>query len=152
MKVQISTLHNSTAAVGWSKGRSLTIDRSAAAGGLGIGFSGGELLFLAIGGCFTNDLFREAARRGIRVESARVEVEGDWGGDPARAQNVVFTVTVESDAEEAAVQELIAHTDRVAEIPNSLRFGATVRLARLNIVRRPRGNRADDGEDTPEGE
>jgi hypothetical protein len=37
-------------------------------------------------------------------------------------------VRVEADADEAAVRELIAHTDSVAEIQNTLRLGTPVRL------------------------
>ena len=63
--VSIRTLHGATAAVGWSNGRSVSIDRAEGAGGLGIGFNGGELLLLAVGGCYCNDLFREAAKMQI---------------------------------------------------------------------------------------
>lgn len=50
-----------------------------------------------------------------------------------RAQNVSFTVEVEADATEAEISELIRRTDRVAEIPNSLRLGTDVKLASFKI-------------------
>ena len=62
---------------------------------MGLGFSGGELLLLAIGACYTNDIFREATRRGVTVKNVQVDVEGDWGGEPVRAQNVTFSARVE---------------------------------------------------------
>ena len=48
----------------------------------GSGINGGELLFLALATCYGNDLFREAAVRGIVVECVEVEVEvdGQFGG------------------------------------------------------------------------
>lgn len=99
-----------------------------------MGFNGGELLLLAIGGCYSNDVFREAAKRHIGVTNVRVNVSADWAGDPVRAQNVCFTVEVEADATEAEISELIQHVDRLAEIPNSLRLGTEVKLASFKAI------------------
>ncbi len=89
---------------------------------------------LAIGGCYSNDIFREAAKRGLVVRNAQVTVNADWAGDPVRAQNVSFSVVVEADAPEAEILDLIRHTDRIAEIPNSLPLGTEVRLAATKAV------------------
>jgi len=121
-------MHESSTAIGWAGNRTLTIDRAQDAGGMGLGYNGGELLFLAIGACYTNDIFREAAKRGITVKSVQVDVDGDWGADPVRAQNVTFSANVEAEAEEKEIMELIQHTDQVAEIHNSLRMGTQVTL------------------------
>lgn len=132
--IHVRTLDGASAAVGWSGPRTVTIDRSEAAGGLGIGFNGGELLFLALGACYTNDLYREAAKRNMTLKSVRVDVEGDWGGDPVRAQNVNFSVRVEASASQEEILDLIKHTDRVAEIHNSLRRGTQVSLGKTEAV------------------
>jgi putative redox protein len=135
--VEIRTIDGGSLAVGSSGSRTVTIDRSKEAGGLGLGINGGELLLLAIGGCYSNDIYREAAKRGVKVNAVRVTVDADWGGDPVRAQNVSFSVIVEADAGEAEILELIRHTDSVAEIPNSLRLGANVSLAKATAVGTP---------------
>ncbi len=127
-------MSGSSLAVGSSGPRTITIDRAKEAGGLGLGFNGGELLLLAIGGCYSNDVFREAAKRGIAVKNVQVTVRADWAGDPVRAQDVTFDVVVEADAAEADILELIRHTDRVAEIPNSLRLGTDVKLSAIKAV------------------
>ena len=114
--------------------RTVTIDRAKESGGLGLGFNGGELLLLAIGGCYSNDIFREATKQNLSVKNVRVTVHADWAGDPVRAQNVRFDVSVEADAPEEKILELIRHTDRVAEIPNSLRLGTDVRLAGIEAI------------------
>jgi uncharacterized OsmC-like protein len=132
--VEIRTVAGSSLAVGSSGPRTITIDRAKEAGGLGLGFNGGELLLLAIGGCYSNDVFREAAKRGIAVKNVQVTVNADWGGEPVRAQNVSFDVVVEADATEAEIVDLIRHTDRVAEIPNSLRMGTDVKISGLRSV------------------
>ena len=129
--VEVRTIQGSSLAVGSSGPRTVTIDRAKESGGLGLGFNGGELLLLAIGGCYSNDVFREAAKQNISVKRVQVRVHADWAGDPVRAQNVRFDVSVEADASEEKILELIRHTDRVAEIPNSLRLGTEVKLARV---------------------
>jgi len=135
-KVEIRTVHGATAAVGWSNGRTVTIDRATSTGSLGIGFNGGELLLFAVGGCYCNDLFREAEKLGISINNVNIQVETDWGGDPVRATNLRFSVRVESDDPREKAEDLIRLTDRVAEIPNSLRFGTEATLAKFEVVSR----------------
>ena len=132
--VEIRTIAGSSLAVGSSGAHTVTIDRSKQSGGLGLGFNGGELLLLAIGGCYSNDIFREAAKRNITVKNVQVTVNADWAGNPVRAQNVSFSVLVEADASEKEILDLIRHTDHVAEIPDSLRFGTEVRLAGTKAI------------------
>jgi len=132
--VEIRTLSGSSLAIGSAGPRTVTIDRSKEANGVGLGFNGGELLLLAIGGCYSNDIFREAEKRGLAVRNVEVTVEADWGGDPVRAQNVLFSVKIHSDAPERQILDLIHHTDRVAEIPNSLRFGTEVKLLEARAI------------------
>jgi putative redox protein len=132
--IHVRTVDGASAAIGWSGPRTVTIDRSESAGGLGIGFNGGELLLLAIGACYTNDLFREAAKKNMTLKSVRVDVDGDWGGEPVRAQNVVFSVRAEAKATENEIRDLIEHTDKVAEIHNSLRMATKVSLGRTEAI------------------
>jgi hypothetical protein len=89
---------------------------------------------MAIGGCYSNDIYREAAKRGIKVHSVQLTAQADWGGDPVRARNVAFSVVVDADADESAILDLIKHTDSVAEIPNSLGMGTEVKLTSARAV------------------
>ena len=134
--VEIRTVTGTSLAVGSSGARTVTIDRAKEAGGLGLGFNGGELLLLAIGGCYSNDVYREAAKRGLRVQNVEVKVTADWAGEPVRAQNVCFSVSVEAEATAQEILDLIHHTDSVAEIPNSLRLGTAVQLAETKAIPR----------------
>lgn len=94
----------------------------------GSAINGGELLFAAIATCFCNDVYREAKKRGIAVSSVTVEVEGEFGSEGEPARNVMYRASVVSDASATEVADLLAHTDRVAEIHNSLRMGVDVRF------------------------
>ncbi len=103
-------------------------------GGFGSSANGGELLFLALATCYCNDVYREAEKAGIAVESVEVEVEGEFGGVGEPARNVTYRARVAArGASEDAVRQLLQHTDRVAEIQNTLRQGVGVRLDRVDV-------------------
>jgi organic hydroperoxide reductase OsmC/OhrA len=102
--------------------------------GFGSSASGGELLFLAMATCYCNDIYREAAKRGIAVERVEVEVEGDFPADGAPARDVVYRARVTADASRAEIEALMRHTDTVAEIQNTLRVATPVRLERIEAV------------------
>lgn len=133
-EVLVRTVQGSPVAVGSTAGRTVTIDRPAEAGGEGLGFNGGQLLLLALGACYTNDIYREAAAMGIAVRAVQVTVAADWAGEPVRAQNVVYSARVEADATRERIEELMRQTDAVAEIHNSLRLGAEVRIGSFEAV------------------
>ena len=59
--------------------QSHTLDIPPKPTGYGSSANGGELLFLALATCYCNDIYREAAKRGLEVTSVAVTVEGDFG-------------------------------------------------------------------------
>ena len=81
-EVEVRNVAGEPAAVGRAGPHTLVVDRPADGGGRGVGFNGGQLLYLAIAGCVSNDLFREARAEGIALERVRVSVDGDFQGDP----------------------------------------------------------------------
>jgi len=104
------------------------------ASGFGSSANGGELLFLALATCYCNDLYREASKRGIRVQQVEVEVQGDFGAEGEPAKNVTYAAKVQAAATEAEIRDLMAHTDRVAEIQNTLRVKTPVTIDRVEAV------------------
>ena len=104
------------------------------ASGFGSSVNGGELLFLALATCYCNDIYREAAKRGIRVESVEVEVEGEFGAEGESARNVRYHAKIAAQAGEEAIRALAVETDRVAEIQNSLRAAIPVTLGEVEAV------------------
>ena len=102
--------------------------------GNGSSANGGELLFLALATCYCNDIYREAARLNIEITGVEVEVEGEFGevGEPAR--NVTYRASVTARVDETQIRELMRHTDRIAEIQNTLRMGVPVNLAEIKAI------------------
>ncbi|MFN8527431.1 MAG: OsmC family protein [Anaerolineae bacterium] len=112
-----------------------TITIEPKASGYGSSANGGELLFLALATCFCNDLYREAAKKGIAVKGVEVTVSGEFGDAPgSAAQNITYAVRVEAEAPEADIAALIQHTDTVTEIQNTLRQGAAVTLGSVTVI------------------
>lgn len=102
--------------------------------GFGSSVNGGELLFLALATCYCNDIYREAAKRGIKVEQVEVTVEGEFGAEGEGAKNVSYHAKVTAQASEEDIRELMNYTDKVAEIQNTLRADTPVTLSRIETV------------------
>jgi putative redox protein len=132
-EVEVRNVAGEPAAVGSAGPHTLVVDRPTDGGGRGIGFNGGQLLYLAIAGCVSNDLFREARAEGIALERVRVVVDGDFQGDPPVSTEVTYDVHVAGDATDEELQQLVARVDKIAEIPNSLRWATSVTLGNVRI-------------------
>ena len=94
----------------------------------GSAINGGELLCLALATCYCNDVYREAARRGIDVKAVVVDVDAEFGGRGEAARRITYTAHVESDASAPDIEALLRETDAVAEVHNTLRAGLPVEL------------------------
>jgi uncharacterized OsmC-like protein len=104
--------------------------------GYGSRANGGELLFLALATCYCNDIYREAAKRNIKVEQIEVEVDGDFGAEGEPAKNVTYRARVAAQASEQEIQAMMRFVDTVAEIQNTLRIETPVVLTEIE-ARKP---------------
>lgn len=96
--------------------------------GYGSAVSGGEFLALAIATCFCNDLYREAGKRNISVSEVEVTASCEFNTEGEPGTDFRYKVFVKSNATEEEIQELIKHTDSIAEIQNTIRNGVTITL------------------------
>lgn len=103
--------------------------------GSGSSANGGELLFLALATCYCNDIYREAAKKGIKVDRVEVQVDGNFGAEGEPARNVTYHAKVASPASEEEIRELMRFTDTVAEIQNTLRIETPVTLSQIEVAR-----------------
>ena len=103
--------------------------------GYGSSVNGGELLFLALASCYCNDIYREAAKRNIKVEKVEVSVDGDFGAEGEPAKNVTYRARVFAQAGEDEIREMMRFTDTVAEIQNTMRTGTPVVLTEIEAVK-----------------
>jgi organic hydroperoxide reductase OsmC/OhrA len=126
--IEYRLLSGTRAAAGRSGRHMVIADRpEGAAGGLGLGFNGGELLALAIGGCFCNDLQAIADEMGQTIADLRVSVTIDFGGQPSRATGSRMEVAC-TLADGADPSPLIERAKAVTTIGNSLRAGVPLEI------------------------
>lgn len=133
IEVEVQNVGGRTTAVGSAGPYTLVVDRPIDDGGGGLGFNGAQLLYLAIAGCISNDLFREAAARSLHLDRVWVHVEGDFEGSPAMSTPIRYRVEISGGAPEDRLEALVTEVDRIAEIPNSLRRATQVLLADVNV-------------------
>lgn len=131
--VEVRNIHGAVTAVGAAGSFTVVIDRPRAVGGGGLGFNGAELLHLAVAGCISNDLFREADARGIVLNRVAIRAAGGIGGDPAVSTGVAYSVEVGGECPDEVLRDLVLLVDGIAEIPNSLRRGTEVRLVGVTV-------------------
>ena len=125
--VQLRSIPDTEAAVGWSGAHTIVVDRpDGKAGGKGLGFNGGQLLGLAIGGCFCNDLQYVAHEMGIRLASLQAEVDVTFEGTPLIATQAVMRVNVTASEKDAGIAALIKRARDISAVANTLKRGLSV--------------------------
>jgi len=102
--------------------------------GFGSAASGGELLCLALATCYCNDIYREAAQRGITVKHVEVEVTAEFGVPGEAGKDIRYEARVIADAAKEDIEALMRDTDGVAEIHNTLRVLTPVTLSRVEAI------------------
>ena len=127
MTVQLRSLPDTEAAVGWAGAHTVVVDRpEGKAGGKGLGFNGGQLLGLAIGGCFCNDLHYVAHEMGLRLTSVEVDVTVSFEGSPLLATEAVLRARVSAADKGADIDALIRRAQEISTVSNSLKRGIPV--------------------------
>lgn len=111
-----------------TEGTSHSLEVAPRSSGFGSSANGGELLCLALATCYCNDLYREAAKRAIEVVSVEVQASAEFGAEGHPANRLSYRVSVRAKAAENVIRDLIANTDEVAEVHNTLRLGVPVVL------------------------
>jgi organic hydroperoxide reductase OsmC/OhrA len=127
MSVRLRSIPDTQAAVGWAEGHTIVVDRpDGKAGGMALGFNGGQLLGLAIGGCFCNDLHYVAHDMGVLLASIAVDVSVDFEGNPLIAKNATVQVAVTAADAGADVAAVIRRAQEVSAVSNSIKRGIPV--------------------------
>lgn len=135
MTVKLRSIEGTQAAAGWAGPHTVMVDRpDGLAGGHGLGFNGGQLLALAIGGCLCNDLHYVAHDMGIGLSSVAVDVTVTFEGDPMLATDATASVSVRSSAGPREVDALIARAADRSTVANSLIRGLPVRVKRTHAA------------------
>jgi organic hydroperoxide reductase OsmC/OhrA len=127
MTVKLRGIPETQASMGWAGAHSVVVDRPAGkAGGQGLGFNGGQLLGLAIGGCLCNDLYYVAHDMGIQLTSVAVDVTMTFDGNPLLATSAAVQVAIEAADQNADVDALVQRARAISTVSNSIARGIPV--------------------------
>jgi organic hydroperoxide reductase OsmC/OhrA len=128
MTVQLRSVHGTEAALGWAESHTLIVDRpEGKAGGSNLGFNGGQLLALAIGGCLCNDLRYLAHDMSIQLQSIEVDVTVSFEGNPTLATAATVSIRLEADRL-ADLDALVERAAEISTIANSVQRGLLVTI------------------------
>jgi organic hydroperoxide reductase OsmC/OhrA len=129
MTVQLRTIPDTEAAIGWAGAHTVVVDRpEGKAGGMGLGLNGGQLLGLAIGGCFCNDLQYVAHEMGVRLASIEVDVTVTFEGTPLIATAAEMRVRVTPGEKGVNVAPVIKRAQETSTVSNSIARGIPVEV------------------------
>jgi organic hydroperoxide reductase OsmC/OhrA len=130
MSVTLRGIPDTEACVGLAGAHIVTVDRpEGKAGGRGLGFNGGQLLALAIGGCLCNDLYYVAHEMGARLTSIAVDVTVTFDGEPLIATAAAVRICVEAADETTDVAALVRRAQASSTVSNSIARGVPVSFA-----------------------
>ncbi|WP_144184673.1 OsmC family protein [Elioraea rosea] len=126
--VSLANVEGTGAAMGWAGSHTLVVDRPQdRAGGTGLGFNGGELLALALGGCFCNDLRYAAEALGVALGRIGVSVTLELSGSPLIVTSARMSVTCET-LDGSSPGRVFDHATANCTVANSLRQGIAVSI------------------------
>ncbi|MGN6466492.1 MAG: OsmC family protein [Rhizobiaceae bacterium] len=126
--VELSSVPGTEAAMGWAGGHTLVVDRpEGRAGGKGLGFNGAQLLGLALGGCFCNDLRYAAHELGVQLSNISVSVTIELDGEPLIARSATMTVDCRT-LDGSPATAVVERAEAICTVANSLVKGLSVRF------------------------
>lgn len=128
IKVELSNIEGASATLGWAGSHTVVVDPpEGTAGGRGLGFNGGELLALSIGGCFCNGLRYVAEEMEVALGKVVVGVTLELGGEPMVVVAAAMKIDCETlDGSDPGI--VIEKTKATATVSNSLRQGFPITI------------------------
>lgn len=98
---------------------SVLIDRPESKGGTDQGAMGGEMLLVALGGCFMSNLLEIVRTREANISDINIEVIGTLDGAPARFTAIEMQITAQHDDSEQ-LEKFVTMAERGCIVANSI--------------------------------
>lgn len=103
------------------------VDRPVEKGGEDRGAMGGELLLVALGGCFMSNLLAAIRAREAPIQEVRVVVEGTLAEAPPRYRQIRMEVQAKTE-DRALLEKLVTMAERACIVANTLRGGVDLEV------------------------
>lgn len=127
VRVELSQLGPSTSE-GVVRGKHrVLVDRPVEKGGEDRGAMGGELLLVALGGCFLSNLLAAIRAREAPIQEVRVVVEGTLAEAPPRYRQIRMEVQARTE-DRALLEKLVTVAERACIVANTLRGGVDLEV------------------------
>ncbi|BBL82432.1 OsmC family protein [Thermus thermophilus] len=127
VRVELSQLGPSTSE-GVVRGKHrILVDRPVEKGGEDRGAMGGELLLVALGGCFLSNLLAAIRAREAPIQEVRVVVEGTLAEAPPRYRQIRMEVQARTE-DRALLEKLVTMAERACIVANTLRGGVDLEV------------------------
>lgn len=118
---------SSTTAHAAVRGHDVLIDRPKAKGGTDQGPMGGELLLVALGGCFMSNLLEAVRTREAPISDISATISGTLSSAPPRFSDVTMRVSGQYE-DRALFEKLVTMSERSCIVANSLKDGLTLSI------------------------
>jgi putative redox protein len=119
IKVQVNQV-GPTTSQGVVRHHNVLVDRPGEKGGDDCGAMGGELLLVALGGCFNSNLLATIRARDAAVSKITISVEGTLDGTPIRFTRIHMAVTADFD-DRTLAEKLLTISERSCIVANTLK-------------------------------
>ncbi len=134
--VEVRQFDKSATSEGSVRGHRVLIDRPEDKGGLDRGPMGGEMLLLALGGCFMSNLIAAAKARDVVLEDLAVMVEGKLASAPPRFESIAMVVQGRAP-DDATMDKLVDISERGCIVHNTLKAALPLSVQRaLGVAKR----------------
>jgi putative redox protein len=111
-----------------ARSHELLVDRPREKDGEDRGPLGGELLLVALAGCFMSTLLAAINTRSADVSNARVSATGTIGGVPERFESIELSVTATYQDDEL-IRKLVGIAERGCLVTNTLKDAVRLSVA-----------------------
>lgn len=102
------------------RGHSVLIDRPPAKGGADRGAMGGELLLVALGGCFNSTLLAAIKAREAAIDDVSIVIDGTLEGTPPHYTKIHMSVNARY-ADRELMEKLVTISERSCIVANTLK-------------------------------
>ena len=119
MQVQVKQV-GATTSEGSIRHHAVLIDRPAAKGGEDKGPMGGELLLVALGGCFMSNLLEVIRTREAPINNVNIDIAGTLEGTPPHYTHISMKVRAEHDDADL-LEKLVLMSERACIVANTLK-------------------------------
>jgi putative redox protein len=126
LEVQLRQIGPS-ASMGSARSHQVLVDRPIAKGGEDRGPMGGELLLLALGGCFLSNLLAAIRAREAAVSDVRIAVTGNLGGTPERFAALILKIAARCD-DAGLLRKLATIAERACIVTNTLKDAVPISI------------------------